>query len=146
MKLHWGNALVIYFAIFLTLAASFIIFSLKQNNDLEDVDYYNKGANYSTQIEINKRSTAYTDSIRITQTSETISINFSNYLANKAEAMHIHFYRPSNKKFDYQLTIDSLNLNNELSKAKLAKGRYIVKFTWLLNESDYALEQTVFID
>lgn len=146
MKLHWGNALVIYFAIFLGLAATFVIFSLKQNNDLEDEDYYNKGANYSQQIEIDKRSEIFTDSIIITQYADLLTINFANYLVDEANLMHIHFYRPSNEKLDYQLNYNSFTQKEQIAKTKLAKGRYIVKFTWQINQNDFSLEQTLFIE
>lgn len=146
MKLHWGNALVIFFVIFLSLAAIFIVFSLKQNHDMEDEGYYKKGASYSKQIEINKRSNQYIDSIIIQQDSNTVKILFSNNLVSHSQKMHLHFYRPSNEKYDYQTNIKKPAKIYIVDKSKLTKGRYIVKFTWRMDAVDYALNQELFIE
>jgi hypothetical protein len=72
MKLHWGNSIVLFFIGFLSLGAFFIVFSLKQNNDLTDENYYEKGAGYSKHIEINKRSVVFNDSVTIKTINNTL--------------------------------------------------------------------------
>ena len=52
-----------------------MVFSFRQNIDLVERDYYDKGANYTEQIEINKRSEIYQDSIN-TKAGDIISIEF----------------------------------------------------------------------
>ncbi len=38
MKLNWGQSIFVFFVIFVSLGVVFIIFSLRQNNDLVEDD------------------------------------------------------------------------------------------------------------
>jgi len=137
MKLHWGNAIVIFFALFLSLAAVFIVFSLRQNNDLEDEDYYERGADYSQQIEINNRSVVYKDSIDITANENSINFNFCKTILTSSQEVKVHFYRPSAKEFDFTTTFNTSDSVYSIEKSNLVEGRYIVKINWTMAGQSY---------
>jgi hypothetical protein len=145
MKLHWGNAIVIFFALFLSLAAFFIVFSFRQNNDLEDDDYYEKGAGYSNQIEINNRSVVFNDSITITPLENSINFNFCQTILNNSGAVQVHFYRPSAKEFDYNISLNTGDSVFAIEKSKLLEGRYIVKLSWIMDNLTYAFEKDLMV-
>jgi len=146
MKLNWGQSIVLFFAIFLSLAIGFIIFSLRQNNDLEAENYYEKGADYTHQMEINGRSAVYNDSIQMMNQNSQIVARFSKSIDLMTDTMHINFFRPSDKRFDFEfaslLNSDSLAID----KSKLVKGRYKVKFQWFQNLISYQVEKEFFIE
>ena len=146
MKLNWGNYIFIFIILFLTLCTVFIIFSLRQDNDLVTDSYYEEGAEYSTRMEIVKRSQPYYDSIKILQRHSYITIYPSVSLSDKAKELDIWFYRPSGQKSDYRLKVDIKTDSVTLDKSKLERGRYILKIGWNMDKSDYSVEKDIFID
>lgn len=146
MKLHWGNAIVIFFTLFISLGIFFIIFSLRQHNDLVDDNYYEKGAAYTLKIEIDKRSALFTDSITIKNKGQEFILNFSTSITTNTDIIKVHFYRPSNKKFDFKTSIDPTTSDFTILKSNLKKGRYIVKFTWQMSGSEYEIDKILFVD
>jgi len=146
MKLNWGQSIFLFFVVFISLAISFIIFSLRQNNDLVTDNYYEKGATYSKQMEINGRSAVYNDSIHLTNRNNKIVARFSKSINQMADTMHISFFRPSDKKYDYNFNCLLVTDSLEIEKSKLAKGRYKVKFRWGLGNKCYMTEKEFFIE
>jgi len=146
MKLNWGQSIVLFFAIFLSLAIGFIICSLRQNNDLVAENYYEKGADYTHQMEINSRSAVYADSIQLLNQNSQLVARFSKSIDQMTDTMHIYFFRPSDKRFDFEfaalLNSDSLAID----KSKLEKGRYKVKFQWFQSRISYQVEKEFFIE
>ena len=144
-KLHWGNAIFIFFVIFLSLAIFFIIFSLRQSQDLVTDNYYKKGAEYTKQIYINERSQHFTDSITI-DVNKNITFNFCDSIIDNTKTIFVEFYRPSNKKFDYKLSFDTTTGLYLVDKSKLEKGRYIVTASWKMDALNYEIKKDLFVE
>lgn len=146
MKLNWGYSILIFLMGFLALSIVFIVFSFRQNNDLVTNDYYEKGADYSNQMEITNRSSVFSDSIQLLNQNTNLLVRFSDSINQMTDSMHIYFYRPSDKKLDVQFweTIgpDSLII----SKERFAKGRYKVQFQWIFDRNSYLVEKDFFIE
>lgn len=143
MKLHWGNAIFIFFVIFLSLCAVFIVFSLRQNNDLVTKDYYQKGANYSQQIQINKRSAIYQDSIEIKNLDGFLRFDLAPAIVESADSLFIYFFRPSDKSEDLRLNFVINNLPIEVNQGALIHGRYKVQVSWKMNDELYEITKPV---
>ncbi len=145
MKLNWGYSILIFLIGFLTLSIGFIVFSFRQNNDLVTNDYYEKGADYTNQMEITNRSAVFADSIQLLNQNTNLLVRFSDSIDQMTDSIHIYFYRPSDKKLDVQfwetLRSDSLIIGKE----QLAKGRYQVQFQWKYNRKSYLVEKDFFI-
>lgn len=146
IKLHWGNAIFIYFTIFLTLAAIFIIFSFRQKVELVEKDYYNKGANYTEQIHINSRSEGYQDSIQLKLKDNFIEVTMCESLQQKANAVYIHFFRPSDENLDLKYEIPTNNPSFLISNDEFKTGRYIAKIKWSFANDLYMIEKDLFVN
>lgn len=144
MKLHWGNGILIFIILFLALSAVFIVFSLRQNNDLVEKDYYDKGADYSHQIEINNRSAIFNDSVWVADSVNYIVLKVSNQLANATSAFNAYFFRPSDQKMDYKVQLPGA-VSMRIDKAKLVHGRYLLKLSWESGGEMYMVEKVVFV-
>ena len=129
MKFNWGHGIFIFMTIFVLLAVAFIIFSLNQSEDLVSDDYYDKGADYSQQIEVNKRSDIYQDSIILNTNETTIDVNVCESLKATNDTLFMHFYNPSNKKSDIKLKYPMANTIS-IPVSKFKSGRYEVKMSW----------------
>ncbi len=145
MKFNWGHGILIFMIIFLILSTAFIIFSLKNAQDLVSDDYYNQGADYSNQIEINKRSFNYRDSITINQINSNIQLKLCNSLAGRVEdTLFVYFYSPSSKNSDCRLKFpmaDSISIPS----SNLKNGRYMVKMSWKTSGELYNIEKEFFL-
>jgi len=146
MKLNWGQGIFLFFVVFISLGISFVVFSLRQNNDLVTDDYYEKGADYSRQMEINSRSAVYIDSIQLVNQNGKIIARFSKSIDLMADTMQVYFFRPSDKRLDY--TFQSLLKSDSLmiEKNNLQKGRFKVKFQWNGLLKSYMVEKEFFVE
>jgi hypothetical protein len=143
MKMNWGTGLIIFFAVFLTFVASFLIFAFNQQNDLVADDYYQQGADYTNQINKNIRSRVFNDSIFIRNNAESFSIKSAFGLKKITDSLKINFYRPSNKKMDFTLSIKCDTVWQTVPKDKLSHGRYKVKFVWKALTDDFEITKDI---
>jgi hypothetical protein len=129
MKLHWGHGILIFILLFLAVITTFVIFALFQSQDLVSDDYYDRGASYSDQIATNKRSEIYRDSINIENEGNEISVRLSKTLAGSGDSLHLYFYRPSDKKQDFQVNCLMTDMI-ALPRNRFSPGHYVVKIMW----------------
>lgn len=146
MRFNWGTGILIFFIIFLILAFTFIVFSFRQNNDLVTDDYYEQGADYSTQIEVNKRSHVYTDSISISSSGAVLQVSMAESLKQLTDSMSVHFYYPKGKENDVMLSYTKFDESITVDKNLLTSGRTIVKVNWFMRGQKYYLEKIIYID
>ena len=59
MKFDWGTGILIFLILFLLAAAAFMVFAFKQDVNLVYKDYYNKGVDYTEQMDVIARSENY---------------------------------------------------------------------------------------
>jgi hypothetical protein len=129
MKFNWGHGILIFIIIFLALITTFVIYALYQSQDLVSEDYYDQGAGYTSQIEVNKRSDLYKDSITMAYSQTGVEISLCKSMAASGDSIHIYFYRPSDKKSDIQLNC-LMSEAITLPASELKSGRYVVKMSW----------------
>ena len=146
MKLNWGQGIFLFFVVFVSLGIFFIIFSLRQNNDLVTNDYYEKGADYTHQMEINSRSIVYNDSINLVNQNDLLIARFSKSIDLMTDTMNIYFFRPSDKKFDHEFRNVLKSDSIQIVKSGLQKGRYKVKFQWTNNLDVLMVEKEFFVE
>ena len=146
MKLNWGNSIFLFLTLFVMLGIGFVVFSLSKSNDLVTADYYQKGADYSRQMEVTGRSDVYNDSIRVINHNKDVVVRFAPSINLMTDTMQVYFYRPSDKKLDFNyqglLNTDSLIIKKDY----LFGGRYKVKFQWYYNRESYQVEKEFFIE
>lgn len=144
MKLNWGNSIFLFLSVFVMLGIAFVVFSLSKSNDLVTTDYYQKGADYTKQMEITGRSAVYTDSIQVLNQNKSVVVRFAHSINQMTDTMQVYFYRPSDKKLDFNyqglLNTDSLIIKKEF----ISGGRYKVKFQWFYNRESYQVEKEFF--
>ncbi len=146
MKLNWGNGLIIFFAIFFIWVFSFVFFAMRQNNDLMSDDYYQKGANYTDQININKRSVAYRDSIQINKSGNQVQIDLSKGLTLSGDSVFVYFFRSSDKTKDLRLGFKASESPFLIKTEKLFHGRYQVSLAWNLRNEKYSVTKTLDVE
>jgi hypothetical protein len=142
MKFTWGHGIFIFMTIFVLLAAAFIVFSLRQTEDLVTDDYYEQGADYSSQIEVNKRSAVYYDSITVEQLDKNVEVKLSPSLVNPKDTVFMHFYKAADKKSDVKLKF-IMDEKIIIPASELKNGRYQLKMMWKHLDSLYNIEKEI---
>jgi|GEM_PF-1975595 len=146
MKLNWGKSLILFFIIFFAWVLYFVLFALRQNDDLVTDDYYQKGAKYTDQIDINRRSVPYQDSLQINTTENSVQIILSKGMTSGQDSMHVYFFRSSDKSKDLNVSFKKMDSPFQFEKSKLVHGRFIVYFTWNKLNEKYSVTKTVDIE
>jgi len=146
MRLNWGKSLIIFFILFFIWVLFFVLFAMRQNIDLVSDDYYQKGAKYTDQININNRSVLYGDSIQITTSGEQVKISLSGGIASSGDSMQVYFYRSSDKTRDFRLSFLKSDAPVLVEKSRFVRGRYQVFISWTSNKEDYSVTKTIDIE
>jgi hypothetical protein len=141
IKLNWGKALVLFFIIFFIWIFSFVFFAMRQNNDLVSEDYYQKGADYTTQINIDRRSLPYRDSVQIIRSDKQLQISLCKSVAASGDSVQVYFFRSSDKGKDVRLKFRSADSPFVIDKGKLFHGRYQVYISWGKGDEKYMVKQ-----
>ncbi len=143
MKISWGKGVVIFFIIFFIWIFLFVFFAMRQNLDLVTDDYYQKGAKYSGQIEINKRSLPYQDSLQIYTTENQIQIRPCKQLESSADSMEVYFFKSNDKTKDIRFNFQKGDSVLVVDKRMLVHGRYQVFITWSYLNQKYSVVKVV---
>lgn len=141
IKLNWGKALILFFILFFIWIFSFVFFAMRQNNDLVSEDYYQKGADYTNQINIDRRSSAYRDSIQVTNSEKQVVISLCKSITASGDSVQVYFFRSSDKGKDLRMTFRSADSPFLIEKSKLYHGRYQVFISWSQKEGKFMVKR-----
>jgi hypothetical protein len=143
MKFNWGTGILIFLILFLAACAAFIIFALRQDVNLVHKDYYEKGVDYTDQMNINSRSAQFQDKIRIETKDEYLIISFEESLVTNIDSGKVLLYRPSNSNQDVLFPMTFSDNSIKIPKENLISGRYILKLSWYSDGLKYEIDKTV---
>jgi hypothetical protein len=143
MKFNWGTGILLFLILFLAACAVFITFAMRQDVNLVHKDYYEKGVDYTEQMNVDARSLPFKNDFTVTNQNDFLVVNIEESLSAKIDSGKILMYRPSNSKHDIWYTMNANSSRIDLSKENLVSGRYIFKMHWYSNGLKYEIEQPV---
>ena len=143
MKFNWGTGILIFLILFLIAAGLFIAFAMRQSVELVDEDYYERGVDYSTQMEVEKRSAAYQEAILAIQLDGALQISITDSIAVKCDSARIQLYRPSDNQLDLNIKYDPGRGALVIPGEKLVPGRYILTLSWYSGGLKYEADRSI---
>lgn len=143
MKFNWGTGILIFIILFLLAAALFIIFAMRQRVELVHEDYYERGVDYSSQMDVEKRSAPYQESLQAVQREGTLQISLTDSVALACDSARIQLYRPSDNQLDVNMPYDPGRGALVISREDLVPGRYILKLSWYSEGLKYEADRTL---
>lgn len=147
MKFNWGTGIFIFLVVFLAACGVFIYFAMNQQVNLVHKDYYEKGVDYSAQMEVNARSKQFAHSFETKSTDNFFIVEVDEALVTKMDSGRINMFRPSDKTKDISTSFKTgdkaLSQAFKFDKSALITGRYILKFTWFMEGVKYEVDQPV---
>ena len=82
----------------------------------------------------------------ISNTSEGITIVFPEVFVSKEIKGKVSFYRPSDKKFDFEVPILLSNSSLNVPKGKLLGGRWDINMEWQYEGKQYLTKETIYVE
>ncbi|RLD94608.1 MAG: hypothetical protein DRJ13_14765 [Bacteroidetes bacterium] len=143
MKFDWGTGILIFLILFLLAAAAFMVFAFKQDVNLVYKDYYNKGVDYTEQMDVIARSENYYSALQTRLENEFLVLDFEESLALKIDSGSVLMYRPSDSKQDLIFPLDLWENRVIIPKDQLISGRYILKLFWYSEGLKYEVDKQV---
>lgn len=143
MKFNWGTGILIFLILFLAACAAFIIFAMRQDVNLVHKDYYEKGVDYTDQMNVISRSAEFNEKIQIDYNNENLLIGFEESLVANIDSGKVLLYRPSNSKQDVMFPMTISDNSIKIPRENLISGRYILKLSWYSEGLKYEIDKTV---
>ena len=146
-KINWGTGIVIAFVLFM----SFILFFVfrvqsdhKYDNELVNEEYYKEEATVQNDIEYKKNANGLIEKIKISNTSEGITVSFPKNLDVKKIKGKVSLYRPSNQKLDFVTPITLSNSDLLIPKNNLVGGLWDISVEWSYEGKNYLNKEEIY--
>jgi nitrogen fixation protein FixH len=149
MKINWGTYIVIAFALFISFIMYFVLkvqSDSKYDNDLVVEEYYKHDVHFQDEMARVQNAHDLKSKPVITVETKGIKIVFPADFKPKEIKGTVALYRPSNKKFDFQVPLsftDSASLF--IPKDKLIGGEWDVNMEWKYNGKSYLTKEEIYI-
>lgn len=149
MKINWGTGIVIAFAIFITFILYFV-FTVQSNskydNELVVEEYYKHDAKFGDEMVRIQNAQDLVQKPAISNTSDGIMVVFPATFIPKNIKGKLVFYRPSNKKFDFEVPISLSGSSLNVPKKRLLGGRWNINMEWQYEGKQYLTKDTIYIN
>lgn len=140
MKINWGTSIVIAFALFMTFILYFVFkvqSDSKYDNELVVEEYYKHDAHFGDEMVRVQNAQDLAQKPTIITTSEGIAITFPELYISKNIKGIVSFYRPSNKKLDFEVPISLSSPSLLIPKKNLVGGRWDINMEWQYEGKKY---------
>jgi len=146
-KFNWGTGILITIIIFMVITIGTVIFLMNQDVDLVASDYYDKGIQHQNQIDRENRTNLMSEVVQIIPENGFLRLTFPKSYSQKGLTGTIQFYRPSDSKKDFVLSISiDTSAQQLIPTQNLEKGYWKVKLNWTLDSIEYYKENAFVIN
>jgi len=145
MKFNWGTGILVFLVLFLSAAAVFIFFAMRQDVNLVHEDYYEQGVDYSAQMDVEARSVEYKDSLNTFIEDGSLVVDFGKSLAMSIDSGSVLLFRPSSSSLDVSIPFGQTDSKLIIPMSNLVTGRYILKLSWYSKGLKYKVDETIYI-
>ncbi|MDN3724171.1 FixH family protein [Aequorivita sp. SDUM287046] len=146
MKINWGTGLVIGMILFVGFIMFFVIkisTDKKYDYDLVTEEYYKRELVYQKEIDAAANSNSLLENISGAKTNDGWVLTFPGNLDYSKIKGNVLFYRPSNKKLDFQEPIQLSAQNLLIPDARLIPGRWNTIVQWNYDGEDYLYKEEI---
>jgi hypothetical protein len=146
MKINWGTAIVIVFIFFISFILFFVykVESDNSKNELVVEEYYKHDAHFQDELTKIQNAQDLKDKPTFTKNNEGLLIAFPAIYDPKKIIGEVSLYRPSNKKFDFEIPISLSNSTLLIPKKSLLGGLWDITVTWNYEGKDYLTKETFY--
>lgn len=144
--LSWGTGIIIVIGVFFIAMALMIAIAMTHGTDLVAENYYEKELKYQDRINSTRAATELRDAVSLRQLGDTVALTLSSDAVGARTSGTIHFYRPSDKQQDFEVSVrlDSLHMQKIATRA-LTHGLWKVQVDWSTGDREYFAEQPIVV-
>ncbi|WP_413997741.1 FixH family protein [Flavobacterium sp. W1B] len=149
MKINWGTGIVIAIVLFMSFILYFVIkvqSNSKYDNELVVEEYYKHDARFDEEMIRAQNAQDLAEKPIITNTIEGITIVFPDAFVPSKIKGKVSLYRPSNKKFDFEIPISISNPSLLIPKSNLVGGQWDLNMEWQYEGKKYLSKKTIYIN
>jgi hypothetical protein len=143
----WPFAIIGFFCLAVLFLGSFVVWAMRQHEDLVSADYYEREVRYQQQLDSMNRSHAFAAQVVVTfdPTQQAIIITLP-AARQQGTTGRVHLYRPSDSRLDRELPL-ALNAEGvqRLDATGLSGGLWKVRVKWTTAGQEYFLDQPVIV-
>lgn len=145
-KLNWGHGIAVFLVIFLVINVAVVLYTFNQDVELVTDNYYEKELKYEDQLIQERRGMNLPDSLKIDLDNLNLVIDYPPSLLKQTIQGNIHLFRPDQKKFDYNIKIESDSTGKQIiNMTGKAPGKW--KISVALNDGnlDYLFKKDIYL-
>jgi hypothetical protein len=146
MKFNWGTGILTAFIAFMAFILYFVVLAStdqRANHDLVTDNYYEDELGYQRDIDAMANARDLDGQVAISKNARGMVIQFPESWANGEIKGKVTFYRPSNKKLDFELPILPVGSRMEIPSARLPEGRWDIAVRWNRHGKDYLVRESL---
>jgi hypothetical protein len=135
----WPYAIVIYFVVFIGAMASWIVFAVRNDQQLVRNDYYDAELKFQADIDGRSRAAAVNASIDYDAAKQIVTIT----APEEATTGSVYFYRPSNAKLDREISLALKDGAQAIDVRDFETGLWKIRVRWTLEGTEYRRDAIV---
>lgn len=144
--MNWGWKIFILYTSFVLFMLTLVYMCTQQSIDLVTENYYGKELKYSDQYQRMQNSLQKDRKLKIAFDPETKELQIVYPGINEKVDGTVNFFRPDNKKLDFDIPVNAGSENNQkIDCKKMSQGLWRVQITWNAGGSGYYEEKQIFI-
>jgi nitrogen fixation protein FixH len=129
----WPYAIALYFVVFITAMTTWIVFAVRNDQQLVRKDYYEQELKFQTDIDGQTRAAAVKVSVNYDSIKQTVTVG----LPSKIASGSIYFYRPSDSRLDREIKLALKEGSQSIDVRNFETGLWKVRLTWFTDGAEY---------
>lgn len=122
----WPGGIILAMILFCSFMIGFTIYSIQNQNELVDTDYYAKELRYQEVITQKENLHALSEEVLVTQEAGALSFSLP-LLLQQADSGYVVFYRPNDQKRDFEINWAAFtSAGYRIGNERLGTGRWVV--------------------
>ena len=142
--MNWGKSIVLAFVLFAGIIITMVYISMQHDVNLVAPNYYEEELAYEDQMNRIRNYESLPNKPTIKRDGSQIILSFPSEVADQMKNGEIHFFRPSDHKFDKKIEI---KLNHQYRQtfpvSLLGTGLWKTKLNWISEDKEYFFEQKI---
>jgi hypothetical protein len=144
--MSWGWRIALLYIGFVVFIITLVVITFQYDVNLVAKDYYSQELKFQTQIDSNNNLQALDEKVNLKYKKADAILELQLPPASFAEDTKgvVQFFRPSDGKYDFQLTFDQSDGNNlKYNTKEILAGYWRIKVSWSSEGKDYYYEEKV---
>lgn len=144
--MNWGYRIVLVYLGFMAMILTLVVKARSEKIELVAPDYYAQEIVYQQRIDALTNARALSDTMKVTATTEWVTVELPAECLGQVENGLLRFYRPSDSSLDVSQAFNTeASVSLLYARVNLQTGLYVVQCSWQTNGRDYYMEKPLLL-